>query len=583
MKIMAQVRDCPTLFNFLGMVKQKNRLQMVMEYMPQGTLAGYLTNTPNISGKQIWLLLMDIIYALLYLHAKGKVHRDIKSINVLINNNRAYLCDFGIVSENSVTTKVIGTSDYIDPSLEFDKNVNDGKGNYTKMSDIYSLGILILGMLTKPYQEFIIGKSKFPDNIPKQLKDFLPTLLDRRLNKRPNIGIVFKKVFECKDDFEKNDPDFLSTTVTKKEPLKPTQNISTSFDEQKIKMTEQSTVEMPFYDIKFMHKDVLTWYIQAEYQNLANAQYKLGLSYEYGKGGLNSNMQQAFYWYNKAAEQDNTDAQNALGSYYEEGKGFYKDEKQALTWYRKAKKDFSLNLSWRGELYEYELIEWIEKSIDITQLDLSYCKNVTYEVVETLEKLPSLISLKLGGLRLYDTSIKILKKLSGLKHLDISGNHFTIDGLAILLKKLTGLISLNLQGCEQLNDSFGKNLGKLTSLTSLNISGRFNVDHKLKNDDDSESDEDDEILNNPNKLTDAFLTYLENLTGLISLDISGRNRFTDIGLNNLLKKLPNLKNLNVSYCDNFTDAGFESLSESSALISVDASYCKNLTHVFGKY
>lgn len=76
------------------------------------------------------------------------------------------------------------------------------------------------------------------------------------------------------------------------------------------------------------------WRLLAEHGD-ANAQFNLGLSYEYGKG-VSPDYRQAFYWYLKAAGQGQVDAQNNVGALYYKGQGVQQDYRQAADWYRKA-------------------------------------------------------------------------------------------------------------------------------------------------------------------------------------------------------------------------------------------------------
>lgn len=67
----------------------------------------------------------------------------------------------------------------------------------------------------------------------------------------------------------------------------------------------------------------------------ADAQFDLGLMYEYGKG-TETDLTKALYWYEKAAEQGHAKGQSYTGSAYRRGAGVEKDYDKAFYWYEKA-------------------------------------------------------------------------------------------------------------------------------------------------------------------------------------------------------------------------------------------------------
>ena len=65
--------------------------------------------------------------------------------------------------------------------------------------------------------------------------------------------------------------------------------------------------------------------------------FKLGVCYDFGKGGLTKDEAKAVEWYQKAAEAGNARAMCVLDGYYAFGKGgLTKDEAKALEWCQKA-------------------------------------------------------------------------------------------------------------------------------------------------------------------------------------------------------------------------------------------------------
>lgn len=64
----------------------------------------------------------------------------------------------------------------------------------------------------------------------------------------------------------------------------------------------------------------------------ADAQYRLGILFDRGRGGMAS-PKAASIWFERAAGQGHTAARHALGTYYELGKGVGKDMARAAHWY----------------------------------------------------------------------------------------------------------------------------------------------------------------------------------------------------------------------------------------------------------
>ncbi|MFO1303839.1 MAG: tetratricopeptide repeat protein [Burkholderiales bacterium] len=70
-------------------------------------------------------------------------------------------------------------------------------------------------------------------------------------------------------------------------------------------------------------------------RGVAEAQYRVGLMYEYGKG-LPLDKTEAAIWIHRAAGQNHPAAQTELGILLTTGEGIAKDDAQAVAWFRKA-------------------------------------------------------------------------------------------------------------------------------------------------------------------------------------------------------------------------------------------------------
>jgi len=191
---------------------------LVMELM-EGTLNDLLTVKEKLSWEEKWVLMMDISYGLLCLHANQIVHRDLKPKNILIKNKRAKLCDMGSARQNmhSMTEQVAGTLTYVDPWFYWDPNT---RKLFNEKCDIYSLGVILWEMLNDPHEtpwkdiqgvqfkEKLMDRNEkliIPNLVPPTMKTFLPDFWEKQRNKRPDATEVYGKISKIKDEFLQKD------------------------------------------------------------------------------------------------------------------------------------------------------------------------------------------------------------------------------------------------------------------------------------------------------------------------------------------------------------------------------------------
>lgn len=140
-------------------------------------------------------MFLQMCNGLAYIHSKGIVHHDIKPSNVFITqeneNMTLQLGDFGLAcpleGNDSVRHDGFGTRLYAAPEQL--------QGQCTKKSDIYSLGVIMIELMSKCvtmmecYKKVeIIKKSCVIDEIGDDLcKGLLKNLLSHRVEKRPCI------------------------------------------------------------------------------------------------------------------------------------------------------------------------------------------------------------------------------------------------------------------------------------------------------------------------------------------------------------------------------------------------------------
>ncbi|KAJ7955319.1 Kinase family protein [Quillaja saponaria] len=142
------------LVRLLGYCIEGTHRLLVYEYVNNGNLEQWLHGAMRQHGYLTWDARMKILLgtakALAYLHEAIEpkvVHRDIKSSNILIDDNfNAKISDFGLAKllgagKSYITTRVMGTFGYVAPEY-----ANSGLLN--EKSDVYSFGVLLLEAIT---------------------------------------------------------------------------------------------------------------------------------------------------------------------------------------------------------------------------------------------------------------------------------------------------------------------------------------------------------------------------------------------------------------------------------------------------
>ncbi|XP_010433127.1 PREDICTED: probable LRR receptor-like serine/threonine-protein kinase At4g29180 isoform X2 [Camelina sativa] len=141
------------LASFVGYCDDGRSMALIYEYMANGNLQDYLSseNAEDLSWEKRLHIAIDSAQGLEYLHHGCRppiVHRDVKTANILLNDNlEAKIADFGLSKVfpeddlSHVVTAVMGTPGYVDPEYYNTFKLNE-------KSDVYSFGIVLLELIT---------------------------------------------------------------------------------------------------------------------------------------------------------------------------------------------------------------------------------------------------------------------------------------------------------------------------------------------------------------------------------------------------------------------------------------------------
>ena len=222
----------PNIVKFEDFKKSSNSYFIVMEYINGGGLSDCLKKYMQKYGKAfpeqiVQYLMRQIIDALVYIHDKKIIHRDLKLDNIMVHFDseidkqnlnmmkaKIKIIDFGfsiLLTKQNLASTMVGSPINMDPIiLEKYNKLRDKSATYDNKVDIWSIGtvcyeLLIgkavfdattMGSLVEKVRE---GSYRIPSTVSREIVSFLNDMLQYDPNNRLSAKQLQKHPFLVKD------------------------------------------------------------------------------------------------------------------------------------------------------------------------------------------------------------------------------------------------------------------------------------------------------------------------------------------------------------------------------------------------
>ena len=209
------------LILFMGACMEPPQLAIVCSLCKGSTLYTQIYHTNNTFYNQRLIdIVKQISHGMSYLHAKGIVHRDLKTKNIFLEGNKVVITDFGLISMADVKVanskrpkhliiphgwlcyqapEIIRILDPANPGSEVPK--------YTKETDMYAFGTVWFELIAKhrPFKDYNVEETiwrigngfKQPlceIEISREMKDIFNMIWNFQPEERPNFSDIISAI-----------------------------------------------------------------------------------------------------------------------------------------------------------------------------------------------------------------------------------------------------------------------------------------------------------------------------------------------------------------------------------------------------
>lgn len=180
----------PNIIQLFDVFITEDRIYIIMELMSGGELFDYVVQKGTLTEEEASRIVRKVTSALVYMHSRNVIHRDMKPENLLLAHKprsshdiEVKIIDFGlskILTDGPVASSFLGTRGYLAPEMI-------QRRDYTKSVDAWALGVVIFVLLCGclPFDDDCQSIPSSPDlrmkftlRFPRWAKDLSPSAKD---------------------------------------------------------------------------------------------------------------------------------------------------------------------------------------------------------------------------------------------------------------------------------------------------------------------------------------------------------------------------------------------------------------------